>query len=435
MSWPSNIEQILFNLSSGDQSYANWRANLAALVPLALELKTFSDKIQIATNVLYVDNKRIDSYTEVGTYNLPFKSIQAALNSITGSSANNRFCIKIATGNGYTENLTINKDYITLEGYGDTILSGNLTFATTAVHVKFRDLKLTGNATGAYTNAFVIDICDCNTATGKNWTFSCTVSGAYIQVSGQSTLWYANFILSNITGVIANQGGYFEGTHTFNTCNGEFIGFENYGGTININAGSEIHVGASMCIDTVINLASGATLHIDVASAGGATLHNNGGTLDRVSDKPILQASVKAEIYVADNSNAISIPSGSTYTKITSFTTNGYAENCTADAVNDQIVITKAGYYRITANFSTKLGTTDVLADTAVFINDVEQPNIHARRRFSTAGYTFVVSFDGFTTAALAVNDIVTIRVKHNSASAVSATLEYGSLKVIRVGM
>jgi len=246
--------------------------------------------ISQATNVLYVDNKRTDTYTEIGTYVLPFKTTQAAMDSITGNSSTNRFCIKIATGAPYTENLTFNKGYITLEGYGDTILSGNLTFETTAVHVKFINLKLTGNAAGAYTNAFLIDVCDCNTAKNKNWVFSCTVDDSFIQVSGQSTLWYANFELTKITGVIANQGGYFEGTHTFNECNGEFIGFENYAGTININAGSEIYIGAAMCIDTVVNLAEGATLHIDAVSASKlATLNNSGGTLDLTTPASSIQ--------------------------------------------------------------------------------------------------------------------------------------------------
>ena len=253
----------------------------AALQEAGVSISQLNTQLTSATNVIYVDNKRTDTYTAVGTYNLPFKTIQAAMDSITGNSSSNRFCIKIATGAVYTEALTINKDYLTLEGYGDTILSGNLTFETTALHVKFRYLKLTGNASGTYTSAFVIDVCDCNTEKNKNWVFSCSVSGAFIQVSGQSTLWYANFVLTNIKGVIANQGGYFEGTHTFNECNGEFIGFENYGGTININAGSEIYIGASMCIDTVVNLAEGATLHIDAISASKlATLNNNGGTLD-----------------------------------------------------------------------------------------------------------------------------------------------------------
>ena len=249
--------------------------------PAALALKADISSLSQATNVLYVDNKRTDTYTEVGTYNYPYKTIMDALNSITGGTSTSRYCIKIATGAPYTENLTINKDYITLEGYGDTILNGNLTFETVAAHVKFRDLKLNGNATGAYTNGFVIDVCDCNTAVGKDWVFSCTVGGGYIQVSGQSTLWYADVDLTNIAGVIANQGGYFEGTHSFTACNGEFIGFENNGGTININAGSEIYIGASMCIETIVNLAEGATLHIDASSASKlATLNNNGGTLD-----------------------------------------------------------------------------------------------------------------------------------------------------------
>jgi len=160
--------------------------------------------ISQGTNVLYVDNKRTGTYTEIGTYNLPFKTIQAALDSITGGTTTNRFCIKIATGNPYTENLTISKNYITLEGYGDTILTGNLTFETTAVYVKFRYLKLNGNATGAYTNAFVLDVCDCNTAENKDWVFSCTIGGAFIQIYGQSTMWFANVDFTNIAGVVAN---------------------------------------------------------------------------------------------------------------------------------------------------------------------------------------------------------------------------------------
>jgi hypothetical protein len=236
--------------------------------------------ISQATNVLYVDNKRTDTYTEVGTYNLPFKTIQAALDSITGGTAASRFCIKIATGNPYTENLTISKNYITLEGYGDTILTGNLTFETTAVYVKFRYLKLNGNATGAYTNAFVLDVCDCNTDENKDWVFSCTVGGAFIQIYGQSTMWFADVDFTNITGVVANQGGYFEGTYSFNACRGEFIGFENCDGIVNINAGSEIYVGAAMCIGTTVNVAEGATLHIDAVSASRLATLNNSGTLD-----------------------------------------------------------------------------------------------------------------------------------------------------------
>jgi hypothetical protein len=67
----------------------------------------------------------------------------------------------------------------------------------------------------------------------------------------------------------------------------ELIGFENYGGIINLEADTEAHIGGALCIDTVVNLAAGATLYIDVVSASGATLNNNGGTLYRISDAQI----------------------------------------------------------------------------------------------------------------------------------------------------
>lgn len=139
-----------------------------------------------------------------------------------------------------------------------------------------------------------------------------------------------------------------------------------------------------------------------------------------------------AEIYVADNSTAQSIPTGSTYSKVTAFSTNGASKSCIPDAANGQITIGKPGKYQVVVNFATKLGTTDVITDTAAFVNGVEQPNIHIRRRFSTSGYTFSVCFQGIL--SLASGDIVDVRSKHNNAGAVSATVEYANLNVIRIG-
>lgn len=229
-----------------------------------------------ATNVLYVDNKRTDVYTEVGTYNLPYKTIMGAMNAITGNSASNRFCIKIATGAYYTENITINKDFVTLEGYGETLLSGTITL--TAPHFRLKNLKTTGVVTGTYTSAFLAEISDCSVSTGK-WTVSCSVTGAYVQISGGTTLWTSDIDLSGVTGVVSCQSGYFEGTHTFTNCYMEIIGFENYNGVINLETGTEIHIGASLCIGTTVNLKTGATAYIDATSASGITLNNTGGTL------------------------------------------------------------------------------------------------------------------------------------------------------------
>jgi hypothetical protein len=234
------------------------------------------DSISQTTNVLYVDNKRTDTYTEIGNYIYPYKTIMAAMDSITGNSSSNRFVIKIATGSIYTEAIEINKDFVTLEGYGETILSGTLTL--TAPHFRLKNLKVTGVATGTYTIPFLAEISDCSITTGA-WTVSCSVSDAYVQISGGTTIWTSDIDLTNVTGVVACQNGYFEGTHTFTDCYMEIIAIENYGGTINLETGSEFHIGASMCIDTIINLKTGADLYTDAVSTGGATLNNTGGTL------------------------------------------------------------------------------------------------------------------------------------------------------------
>jgi hypothetical protein len=252
----------------------------------SLELAAKADLSLLSqpTNIIYVDNKRNDTYTEIGTYNLPFKTVQAAMDSITGNSSSNRFCIKIATGAAYTEVLALNKDFVTLEGYGETILSGAITL--TAPHFRLKNLKTTGIVTGAYDVAFLAEISDCSITTGK-WTVSCSVENAFVQITGGTTIWTSAIDLSGVTGVVACQSGYFEGVHTFTNCYMEIIGFENYNGTINLEAGTEAHIGGALCIGTVVNLAEGATLYIDVVSASGATLNNNGGTVHRVSDAQI----------------------------------------------------------------------------------------------------------------------------------------------------
>jgi len=255
-----------------------------ATVSAELTAKADLSLISQPTNVIYVDNKRTDTYVEIGTYVLPFKTIQAAMDSITGNSTSNRFCIKIATGAVYTEALAINKDFVTLEGYGETILSGAITL--TAPHFRLKNLKTTGVVTGAYSVAFLAEISDCSVTTGK-WTVSCSAEGAFVQISGGTTIWQSAIELSGVTGVVSCQSGYFEKIHTFTNCYMELIGFENYGGTINLEAGTEAHIGGALCIDTVVNLAEGAMLYIDAASASGATLNNNGGTVHRVTDLQI----------------------------------------------------------------------------------------------------------------------------------------------------
>lgn len=296
-------------LTGNDCKYYYYDNSTSGLVSSTVQTaidETFS-KMKYATNVLYVDNKRTDTYTEIGTYNLPYKTIMAAMDSITDNSSTNRFCIKIATGAAYTEALAINKDFVTLEGYGETILSGEITL--TSPHFRLEHLKINSVVNGTYTSGFLAEISDCSVNIGK-WTVTGAGTGdEWIQITGGATLWTSDIELTGITGVVSCQSGYFEGTHIFTNCYMEIIGFENYNGEITLGAGTEVHIGGSLCIGTVINLETDAIAYIDATTASGITLNDNGGTLHLTTQLGNLSATVggdaTGDIYYRNSSGLL----------------------------------------------------------------------------------------------------------------------------------
>ena len=139
-----------------------------------------------------------------------------------------------------------------------------------------------------------------------------------------------------------------------------------------------------------------------------------------------------AELYINGNTASASVPTGAEYTKLTvSGFTQGNVKNCAVSLENGDITISKKGKYFINCTFSSKLGTTDVIWDTAVFVNGEEAANLHMRRRFSTSGYTFNVTLFGISD--LSAGDVLDVRVKHNNAGSVAITTEYANISVHRI--
>lgn len=58
------------------------------------------------------------------------------------------------------------------------------------------------------------------------------------------------------------------------------------------------------------------------------------------------------EIFVDDGVTAQTVATGTTYTKLTFFVTNGTSSGVTPDAANDKITLTKAGKYKVQGSFS-----------------------------------------------------------------------------------
>lgn len=93
-----------------------------------------------------------------------------------------------------------------------------------------------------------------------------------------------------------------------------------------------------------------------------------------------------AEIYVKDGSATIAVDADNPDVLVTQFTTNGLSNNCTADADNDKITITKAGKYlvNVTAVVSIDAGATTMIT-LAAYLNGNIQNNVHVHQSVVTA--------------------------------------------------
>lgn len=147
----------------------------------------------------------------------------------------------------------------------------------------------------------------------------------------------------------------------------------------------------------------------------------------------LMQQGIYAGIYVADASTAQSIANGTTYTKSTAFTTNGNAANCTSDATNDKITITKTGKYLVNGTCSFSSGTSNVVWKGCAFLNGIEQSNIHWARKVGSSGDVGSASFMG-TISVTSVPVDLDMRFRHDQGSATNITVQYANMTVIYLG-
>lgn len=149
-------------------------------------------------------------------------------------------------------------------------------------------------------------------------------------------------------------------------------------------------------------------------------------------DGVVRQQNAYAGIYVADGAVSQSIPTGTTYTKITAFTTDGLSNNCTADSANDKITITKTGRYRVSCNISFSDGS-NITWRIAGFLGGVEQPQLHLHRKMGTGGDVGAASFSGFIDVT-AVSTDLDLRARHDSGTSENLTVSYSNLNVEYIG-
>lgn len=138
-----------------------------------------------------------------------------------------------------------------------------------------------------------------------------------------------------------------------------------------------------------------------------------------------------AEIFVDDGVTAQTVATGTTYTKLTHFTTNGQYSNCTPDATNDKITLTKAGKYQVIGSFSFS-GTANSNWRIALFNAGTEEECIHLSRKLGADGDVGSASFSGIIIATTSTD--IDVRTRHDSVGNQDITMQYSNLSVHYLG-
>jgi len=140
-----------------------------------------------------------------------------------------------------------------------------------------------------------------------------------------------------------------------------------------------------------------------------------------------------AEIYVEDGSTAQTIPTGTAYTQITAYKTNGLSNNCIADADENRISITVIGKYKVSYTASYTSSVNNVTFRGTVFANNDEIGNIHSGGQMGLIGALRSTACHGFINVT-SVPTYIDVRVRHDNGGNVGITHVYANLSVERIG-
>ena len=156
--------------------------------------------------------------------------------------------------------------------------------------------------------------------------------------------------------------------------------------------------------------------------------------LDISGGKSFVFLQATGNIHLHDGVTAQSIPTGSTYTKLTGFTDHGPSVFTKPDAENNKIILTKKGIYKVSIPISAFSGTANVTFSMAAFLDGVEQHQVHAYRKFAVANDNGFCMPDGLIMVDTVPIDL-DVRAKHTSGSAVNLTLVYAGITVDYKGL
>lgn len=136
---------------------------------------------------------------------------------------------------------------------------------------------------------------------------------------------------------------------------------------------------------------------------------------------------VNGMFYVSNNATSQSIPNGTAYTKLTfPNAILGFKKHIDINADTRDVTILKKGRYFFTFNLSSLSSVNNIILETVLLKNDVEVASMHMKRQFTGVA---VISH-GTLTGSIDLNkgDIIRVAVRHDYASPINLTVQYGNL-------
>ena len=146
----------------------------------------------------------------------------------------------------------------------------------------------------------------------------------------------------------------------------------------------------------------------------------------------VMEQGTYGGIHVHDGVTAQSLPTGTTYTKITQFADNNLSSNMVSDHTNDIVTATYAGVYQVNSSLNFQAGTNNVEFRCAVFVDGVEDDSVHFVRKVSTAGDVGSASLSG--PVDMDADDDIDVRCRTDNGGSVNMTIEYGNFSLFYLG-
>ena len=231
------------------------------------------------TQLKYVDGNRTDSYTPDGSARLPFKTIQAALDSISDAADVKKYLVLVAPGR-YNDPITL-KAYVSLRGHGNeyTRLGGTIagTFAGASVRVMLSDFSIYGNFTWSVTasaSKLGLERCDVHgnlTVTGSSRAddFFDALDCIFWKPVGLTRVQASLYRCDAYANITANNGDIW------------YLSGELAAGLVLNNTSYACVADLHPDVGAMYVVATGTTLEIDAGSLSGATLLRTGSVIYR----------------------------------------------------------------------------------------------------------------------------------------------------------